>query len=146
MVLIPFLGFSQYTGKVGINCTEPTKTLDINGNLRVRDIQEVPTAIYLLASDEQGNVFKVKLSSVTQQQSNCPEFLKSESNANYIKFRSKNALNYPSNSIIINGLTFTNAGYWIENGYHYYTWTNTSGQPLDIDNFSVDFGNGGCQY
>lgn len=122
-ILFPALFLCQYIGKVGINTSEPTKTLDINGNLRVRDIQEVSTAIYLLATDEQGNVFKVKLSSLTQQESNCPEFLKSESNPYYLKFRSKNALNYPPESLVINGLNFTQAGYWIENGYHYYTWT-----------------------
>ena len=43
-------------------------------------------------------------------------------------------------------LTFTQAGYWIENGYHYYTWTNNSGQALDINSFVVDFGSGICQY
>ncbi|WP_374440461.1 hypothetical protein [Epilithonimonas sp.] len=99
-ILFPALFLSQYTGKVGINTSEPTKTLDINGHLQVRNIEEIPTAIYLLATDEQGNVFKVKLSSLTQQQSNCPEFLKSESNPYYLKFRSKNALNYPNNSIL----------------------------------------------
>ena len=49
--------------QVGINTTTPTKTLDINGQLRVRDIP-LSSSKYILLSDEEGNITKVLLSSL----------------------------------------------------------------------------------
>ncbi|WP_407846690.1 hypothetical protein [Chryseobacterium sp. KCF3-3] len=46
--------FAQ-TGNVGINTTSPTKTLDINGQLRVRDLPVIPAGTPLVA-DGNGNV------------------------------------------------------------------------------------------
>lgn len=46
--------FAQ-TGNVGINTTSPTKTMDINGQLRVRDLPVIPAGTPLVA-DGEGNV------------------------------------------------------------------------------------------
>lgn len=46
--------FAQ-TGNVGINTTSPTKTLDINGQLRVRDLPVIPAGTPMVA-DGNGNV------------------------------------------------------------------------------------------
>ena len=45
-----------------------------------------------------------------------------------------------------NNLSFVSAGTYIENNTTYYTYTNTSGQPLDITNFSVLFDTHLCNY
>lgn len=46
----------------------------------------------------------------------------------------------------VNNLSFVSAGTYIENNTTYYTYTNTSGQPLDITNFSVLFDTHICNY
>ncbi len=46
---------SAQTGNVGINTTTPTKTLDINGQLRVRDLPILPAGTPMV-SDANGNV------------------------------------------------------------------------------------------
>ena len=52
--------FSQAgTGKIGINTTAPTKTLDIKGDLRVRMIRDTSGNLKQLAVDDSGNVYKV---------------------------------------------------------------------------------------
>lgn len=45
--------------QVGINTVNPTKTLDINGELRVRNIPDTNNPINLLATDADGNVGKI---------------------------------------------------------------------------------------
>lgn len=51
---MPGSSFAQ-TGNVGINTTSPTKTLDINGQLRVRDLPVIPAGTPMVA-DGNGNV------------------------------------------------------------------------------------------
>lgn len=53
-VLIPGCLLSQ----VGINTTNPTKTLDVNGEVRIRTLNNVslPNVMYLVAADSQGNL------------------------------------------------------------------------------------------
>ncbi|MEG0926818.1 hypothetical protein [Chryseobacterium sp.] len=46
---------SAQTGNVGINTTTPTKTLDINGKLRVRDLPSIPGGLPMV-SDVNGNI------------------------------------------------------------------------------------------
>ncbi|ROH86562.1 hypothetical protein EGI15_22240 [Chryseobacterium cucumeris] len=46
--------FAQ-TGNVGINTTSPTKTLDVNGQLRVRDLPIIPAGTPMVA-DGNGNI------------------------------------------------------------------------------------------
>lgn len=148
LLLFPILIFSQ----VGINTTSPKYTFQVIGTIGVTDLPTVESAEYLVVwipnadSTKNGQFGKIKLSSIIQNQSNCPEFIKAESNEYYLKFRLKNAISYPDVALTINGLNFIQSGYWIENGYHYYSWTNTSGEPLNINDFSVDFGSGKCNY
>ncbi len=148
LLLFPILIFSQ----VGINTTDPKYTFQVIGTISVTDLPTVESAEYLVVwipnddPTKNGQFGKIKLSSIIQNQNNCPEFVKAESNEYYVKFRSINAVNYPNVALTINGLNFTKSGYWIENGFHYYTWSNTSGQPLNINDFSVNFGSGVCNY
>lgn len=53
VLLIPFISFAQL-GRVGIETVNPTKTLDVNGELRVRELPLVNGS--LLSSDTLGNV------------------------------------------------------------------------------------------
>jgi hypothetical protein len=46
---------SAQTGNVGINTTAPTKTLDVNGQLRVRDLPIIPAGTPVV-SDVDGNI------------------------------------------------------------------------------------------
>ena len=62
-ILIP-LAFSIFTlAQVGINTDEPTKTLDINGELRVRTLPSGDIIDEILVSDTNGNVRKVSRNS-----------------------------------------------------------------------------------
>lgn len=45
-------------GQVGINTIEPTTALDINGDIRIRDIPITTTLTNVLVSDDDGNVYK----------------------------------------------------------------------------------------
>ena len=47
------------TYKIGIHTTAPTSTLDINGDLRIRDITEDSNLQYILAVDGFGKVYKI---------------------------------------------------------------------------------------
>lgn len=142
------MAFSQ----VGINTTEPKFTLQVNGTIGVTDLPIVETAEYLVVwipnADPQksGQFGRIKLSSIIQVQSDCPEFVKAESNPFFVNFRSVKSLVLPSGNILINGLSFTPSGQWVENGIHYYSWSNTSGQPLNINDFTVNFGSQTCKY
>lgn len=61
MLLCVYSGFSQ----VGINTTEPTSTLDINGNLRVRKGARSPEndfqATKIIGVDDEGNFVEVDI-------------------------------------------------------------------------------------
>lgn len=140
LILFPTLLFSQ----VGINTTQPTTTLDVNGNIRIREMETVTSAKYMIVTDSDG-VFK-KMLMPTAVTDDCPEFLKAESNTHYVKFKTLKSLILESDKIMINGLSFTQSGHWVENQVHYYSWTNTSGQPLNINSFSANFGNQTCNY
>ncbi|GGF07244.1 hypothetical protein SAMN05443634_101115 [Chishuiella changwenlii] len=62
-IFIP-LAFSIFTSaQVGINTEEPTKTLDINGELRVRTLPSGDVIDDILVSDIDGNVRKVSRNS-----------------------------------------------------------------------------------
>lgn len=60
-----FIGFSSLS-QVGINTTEPTSTLDVNGNIRVRNIEggsenEI-IATQVVGLDEEGNFVRIEVS------------------------------------------------------------------------------------
>ena len=61
-----FIGISQFamsqSGKVGINNSIPTRTLDVNGDARIRTIDSVSTSPkYIVTSDENGVLRKVNI-------------------------------------------------------------------------------------
>lgn len=149
LLLFPILLLSQYNGNVGINTTEPTNTLDINGDLRIRNIlnSQVANNTYILIVDEHNVVKKILLSSLfTIQDEKCPQFIYNKSNPYYIVFKAEGYLTNPNDPIKANNLNFVSAGTYIENNTTYYTYTNTSGSPLNIDNFTVVFGTNKCNY
>jgi hypothetical protein len=76
----------------------------------------------------------------------CPNFLKDQSNPYYILFSNSVGIHSSGQPKIINGLQFVDAGHWTNSGIHYASWTNTSGQPLDINNFTIQFGSLTCTF
>lgn len=63
--------FYSQTGNVGINTNTPTRTLDVNGDLRLKkgiDKSTDPTYKQLLAVDNEGNVDKIKFSALLQNE------------------------------------------------------------------------------
>lgn len=144
LILFPIILFSQYTGKVGINTSSPTETLDIDGSLRVRNIQQGNSTDFILVADGDGVIKKVLLANLLQN--DCPIFIRSESSPYYLKFKSASSIQNPNSALTIEGINFVSAGTWIENNTYYYSYSNTSGQPLNINQFTVNFGNKQCNY
>lgn len=140
LLLLPTLASSQ----VGINTQTPSAILDVNGDLRVRQIPTVNTAQYVLVVDNNGNVKKMALSAISN--GTCPNFLKSQSNGHYLLFSSSSSIPNPNDPLVISGLNFVSAGTWIQNNTYFYSWSNTTGTPLNINNFTVQFGNLTCNY
>lgn len=142
LLLFPVVTFSQ----VGVNTTSPSATLDVNGDLRVRQIPTVNTANYVLVVDDSGNVEKMALSSLNSSNGTCPNFLKNESSGYYIKFSSPSSVPNPTSNLTIQGKNFTPAGASIQNNTYYFSWSNTTGTAININNFTVNFGNLTCNY
>ncbi|MDQ1096713.1 MULTISPECIES: hypothetical protein [Chryseobacterium] len=90
--------------------------------------------------------FAIALAMGTGAKSQCPNFMKSQSNPYYLLYSSSSAIPDSGNPKTINNLSFVNAGYWNQSNTFYASWTNTSGQPLDINNFTIQFGNQTCTY
>ncbi|MFT5891077.1 MAG: hypothetical protein ACI9Y7_001176 [Dokdonia sp.] len=59
LISMSTIGYSQ----VGVNTTEPTSTLDVNGTLRVRsmDSNDSSNARFIIGSDEDGNIINLEL-------------------------------------------------------------------------------------
>ena len=55
LLLFYFLTFTNAIAQVGIGTTNPTKDLDINGELRVRSLPTLPSDATPIASDTDGN-------------------------------------------------------------------------------------------
>lgn len=146
-LLLPTIGFSQanYPG-VGINNQNPTEALDVNGKIKSRDIPLVTTAEYVIVTNADGVHRKVLLSSLLSTPQSCPNFIKNESSGYYLKFSSASSISNPNNSLTINGILFVQSGSWISNNTYFYSWSNFTGTPLNINNFTVNFGNQTCTY
>ena len=76
--IILFFGFLFYknifaqVGRVGINTNNPTKSLDINGDIRIRVIRDTSSNnLKYLVVDDSGNVYKVSLPAVSSSDT-CP--------------------------------------------------------------------------
>lgn len=62
LVILIGIGATSYA-QVGVNTTEPTSTLDVNGTLRVRSLEanELQNARFVLGSDVNGNLISLEL-------------------------------------------------------------------------------------
>ena len=144
LILLPFFAFSQ-NGNVGINTTSPTATIDVNGTARVRNLPTVVDETYIIVSNEEGDLKKMKLSDI--QKNTCPNFNEEKSNCYYLLFYSEGSITKPNDMIQINNLPFKSAGTWIENNWYYFSYTNVNGKPLDITkSFEVNFNGIKCNY
>lgn len=141
-LLIPAIGFTQ----VGVNTTVPSETLDVNGTFRTREIPLVTTAEYVIVTNADGVHKKILLSSLTQNAGTCPNFLRNQSNGYHIKFSSPSSIPNPNNALTIQGKNFTSAGASIINNIYFYSWSNTTGQPINIDNMTINFSGLTCTY
>lgn len=68
-ILISGFHYSQHTGNVGVSTTEPTRTLDVNGNVRLTNTTEkTENAAFeqLVAADSNGNVDIITFPAVAQ--------------------------------------------------------------------------------
>ena len=90
--------------------------------------------------------FAIALAIGVGAKSQCLNFVKVQSNPYYLLYTSNSVIPGSGESKTINNLLFVNAGYWNQAGTFYASWTNTSGQPLDINNFTIKFGNQTCTY
>lgn len=139
-LLISIMTFSQ----VGIKTTQPTATLDVNGNLRVRKVIQGSISDSILVVNN-GYVKKIALSQLQINSNTCPN-LSNTSTGYYLLFTSTSSIPNPNSSLTISGKNFVSAGTWISNNTYYYSYSNTTGQPINVNNFSVDFTNLHCTY
>lgn len=58
-IILSLFSMCYVKAQVGINTNAPTKTLDINGDLRIRNVQEGSVTNQIVTSDSQGNVGKL---------------------------------------------------------------------------------------
>lgn len=146
-LLLPAIGFAQanYPG-VCIQCENPSEKLDVNGKIKSRDIPLVTTAEYVIVTNADGVHRKVLLSSLTQNAGTCPNFIRNQSSGYHIKFSSPSSIPNPNSDLIIQGKNFNAAGAHINNNTYFYSWSNTTGQPINIDNMTINFSGLTCTY
>jgi len=139
-LLFPVVFFSQ----VGINTKTPTATLDINGNLRARNVPAGAQNDSILVI-RNGYIKKIAFSDLNSSFT-CPQFVKNQSSGFYLLFKSTGAIPNPNNMIQVNGLNWPSTGAWVDQNFYYYSWTNISGIPININSFTVNFGGHSCTY
>lgn len=165
-VLLPILSFSQVgiqtqTPKatlhvIGKNIFEQTQqtleakaTVHINGDLIISNTPLMSTPQYMLVIDPADNdrVKKVLISSVMNNNGTCPNLLRNESHAYYLKFESPTSIPNPNNSITVQGKNFNPVGTFTQNNNYYFSYTNTTGQPININiPFTITWTTLTCQY
>lgn len=146
-ILAIALGIMAHSkGQVGIQTTAPTETLDVNGTLRVRDIPTVQSAEYIIVTNADGVHKKILLSSLQSNSGTCPNFLRNQSDGYHIKFSSPASVPNPTNSLTIQNKNFVSAGAYIQNNTYFYSWSNTTGQAININNMTVNFSGLVCTY
>lgn len=142
------------SAQVGINTTTPTPGTALHiapgpggSLLKVEDTPLVTTAEYVVVTNADGIYRKVLLSSLTGGNSGqCPNFLKSISSGYAIHFSSPASVPNPNNPLTIQGKNFAPAAAWITGNTYYYSWSNTTGQPININNMTVNFSGLICNY
>lgn len=140
MLLIP--AYSQ----VGINTAQPHPDtyLDVNGKVRIQEMNILTEAKYVLVEGENQIVSRMSIANLNTHL--CPQLSRSQSGGYYLKFYSNGSIANPTNNLVIQGLSFVSANAWIDNNIYYFTYSNTSGQPLNINNFTVNFSGLVCNY
>lgn len=145
---ISFLSAQTTSPKgVCINCTDPTEDMDVQGRIKSRTIDLVTTAEYVIVTNADGVHKKILLSSLMgNNNGTCPNFLKNISSGYAIHFSSPSSVPNPNNPLNIQGKNFSPAAAWITGNTYYYSWSNTTGQPININNMTVNFSGLICNY
>lgn len=132
--------------QVGINTDQPTKTLDVNGQVRIRNLPLGDSTDFLVVADSQGNLRKITISSLNSNNT-CPTLIKSQSSGHTLLFTSSSSIPNPNDPITVQGSTFVSAGTWIANNTYFYSYTKTAGSPINLNIvFTVSFGSMSCTY
>ena len=146
-LLLPIMAIAQQ--KLGINTTTPQATLDINGNVIIRNLP-IGTVEDTILVIRNGEIMKVPASYYQYTPpTNCPILItgQGQSNGYLLKFKSNVAILNPSASLVIDSKTFQPAGNWTAGNNYFYTYTNVSGVPLNINvPFNVNFSGQICNY
>ena len=142
LLLISGSLFSQ----VGINTEEPTAMLDVVGDVRFREIPTGVSTDSILVTNN-GYVRKISISDLgIQGNHRCPILNRQESGGWYIKFESDYSIPDPNSSLVIEGINFVSAGTWIEENEYHYSYSNTTGQGLNLNSFQINFHGLLCNY
>lgn len=141
LLLLPMMSFSQ----VGINTKTPTATLEVNGDVKIRATIGTINDTILVIRDNK--IYKVPASYYYTLQNSCPVLVVNQSSGYYLLFQSVSSIDNPNNPITVQGKTFTSAGTWIVDNTYYFSYTNTTGVAVNINQpFTVLFGNQSCNY
>jgi len=138
MILIPVFGFSQ----VGIQTTNPTATFHVNGNVKLKASQGLPTDSILVIRNNE--VLKIASSSLISGK--CPSFKYAQSSGYSLVFTSTESIPNPNNSLTIEGKNFVSSGAYINSNLYYFQYSNTTGQAININTFTVNFSGLICNY
>ncbi len=146
LLLLPLLAISQ--NKVGINTQTPRATLEVNGDVMLK--AEIGTVTDTILVIREGKVYKVPASYYQYTPpTNCPLLVTGagQSTGYYLKFQSAVPIVNPNQTLVIQGKVFQPAGTWVAGNTYFYSYTNTSGQPLNINQpFTVNFTGQQCNY
>lgn len=134
-----------YYGNVGIGTTKPTARLHVYGKLKINTDEGLPTDSILVIRNKE--IMKIAVSSLNISNSGtCPNFLKNQSNGYNVYFSSPSSVPNPNNALNIQGKNFAPTSAFILNNTYYYSWSNTTGQPININNMTVNFSGLICNY
>jgi hypothetical protein len=145
LLLLPFLVFSQ----VGINTQTflPGEMFRVAiGTVAYENIPLVTTSEFVMVTDSEGKQKKMLLSSLTANSGQCPNFLRSQSSGYNLYFSSPSSVPNPNNPLTIQGKNFTPNQAFITGNTYFYGWNNTTGQPINITNLTVNFSGLTCNY
>lgn len=144
LLIILTLLFSILKSQVGINTTVPKATLDVNGDLRVRLLNEGSETDSIVVVRD-GFFKKISVSRITENKTVCPDFIENKSNPYYLLFQSSSSIPNPNNSLLIDNKIFVSSGSWISNNVYYYSYSSTMG-GINKNDFIVFFGIKKCIY
>lgn len=149
LILLLFLPTMAIAQNVGIGTTTPTAKLEVNGNVKIKASYGTVNDTILVIRN--GEILKVPASfyQTVPPPTNCPLLVtgQGQSTGYYLKFQSATPIVNPNATLVIQGKVFQPAGNWTQGNTYFYSYTNTSGVPLNINqSFSVNFTGQNCQY